>query len=170
MMHYSGYYPLDVVNGPGVRVSLFVSGCSHACEGCYNRSTWSFKAGQPFDLLAEERLMADLADQRVVRQGLSLSGGDPLHPRNLPSVLRLAARVRRELPDKDIWCWTGYRLEELNAEQQQLLPLLDVLIDGRFEQRLKTNRLAWRGSSNQRLLYRTEFGTQLACGLHHHSE
>ncbi|HGM7059410.1 TPA: anaerobic ribonucleoside-triphosphate reductase-activating protein [Serratia marcescens] len=148
-MNYHQYYPIDVVNGPGTRCTLFVAGCVHQCPGCYNKSTWRLNSGQPFTPALEDRIIADLNDTRVPRQGLSLSGGDPLHPSNVPSILKLVKRVRAECPGKDIWLWTGYRLAELDAQQMQVVDRINVLIDGKFVQDLKDPALIWRGSSNQ---------------------
>jgi len=148
-MNYSQYYPIDVVNGSGTRCTLFVSGCEHQCRGCYNQATWSPSSGQLFDQAMADTIIADLKDFRIRRQGLSLSGGDPLHPANLDTILALVKRVKDECPDKDIWCWTGYTLDELNEKQQQIVKFIDVLIDGKFEQELADAKLVWRGSSNQ---------------------
>lgn len=148
-MNYHQYYPVDVVNGPGTRCTLFVSGCVHQCPGCYNKSTWRLNSGLPFTQVLEERIIADLQDTQIPRQGLTLSGGDPLHPQNVPDVLRLVKRVRAECPGKDIWLWTGYVLAELTSEQQQVVALINVLVDGKFVQDLKDPALIWRGSSNQ---------------------
>jgi len=147
------YYPVDIVNGPGTRCTLFVAGCEHQCVGCYNKSTWRLNSGHPFTLQMEEQLIADLNDRRIPRQGLSLSGGDPLHPANLPDIFRLVKRVRRDCTGKDIWLWTGYRLAELSDEQRRVVDLLDVLVDGKFVQALKDPALLWRGSSNQIIHY-----------------
>ncbi|MEF3022044.1 anaerobic ribonucleoside-triphosphate reductase-activating protein [Vibrio mimicus] len=148
-MNYHQYYPIDVVNGPGTRCTLFVSGCVHQCKGCYNQSTWSLSSGHPYTQELEDRIIADLNDTRIKRRGLSLSGGDPLHPANLEAVLKLVRRVKEEYPTKDIWLWTGYQLYELNEQQKQILPYLDVLVDGKFEQALADPMLEWRGSANQ---------------------
>ncbi|ENM5743594.1 MULTISPECIES: anaerobic ribonucleoside-triphosphate reductase-activating protein [Vibrio] len=148
-MNYHQYYPIDVVNGPGTRCTLFVSGCEHQCKGCYNQSTWSLSSGHPYTQELEDQIIADLNDTRIKRRGLSLSGGDPLHPANVDAVLRLVRRVKEECPDKDIWLWTGYRLADFNDAQQALLPYLDVLVDGKFEQALADPMLEWRGSANQ---------------------
>ncbi|MFZ7186944.1 anaerobic ribonucleoside-triphosphate reductase-activating protein [Avibacterium avium] len=152
-MNYLQYYPIDIVNGEGTRCTLFVSGCEHACKGCYNQKSWSFSAGVPFDKAMEDQIIRDLQDQRIKRQGLSLSGGDPLHPRNVPTLLALVKRVKRECPDKDIWLWTGYKLAELNDLQRQMLPYIDVLIDGKFIKEQADPSLIWRGSANQ-MIYR----------------
>lgn len=148
-MNYHQYYAIDVVNGPGTRCTLFVAGCIHQCRGCYNQSTWRLDSGVPFTQEMEDRIIADLQDIRINRQGLSLSGGDPLHPANVPAILKLVQRVRTECPQKDIWLWTGYKREELTPEQQKVVRLLNVLVDGKFEQSLYDPGLIWRGSSNQ---------------------
>lgn len=148
-MNYLQYYPVDIVNGEGTRCTLFVSGCTHGCKGCYNQKSWSFSAGVPFGIEMEEQILKDLKDTRIKRQGLTLSGGDPLHPRNVEALLPLVQRVKRECPDKDIWVWTGYKLEELDEYQRQMLPYIDVLIDGKFIQEQADPSLVWRGSANQ---------------------
>ena len=214
-MNYHQYYPVDIVNGPGTRCTLFVSGCVHECPGCYNKSTWRVNSGQPFTAEMADRIIADLNDTRVKRQGISLSGGDPLHPQNVPeilklvqrihaecpgcynkstwrlnsgmpftaemedkiindlndtrikrqgislsggdplhpqnvpAILKLVKRIRRECAGKDVWVWTGYKLDELNAQQMEVVDLINVLVDGKFVQDLKDPMLIWRGSSNQ---------------------
>lgn len=148
-MNYLQYYPVDIVNGEGTRCTLFVSGCEHGCKGCYNQKSWSFSAGVLFDQAMEDQIIRDLKDTRIKRQGLSLSGGDPLHPRNVPTLLTLVKRIKHECPDKDIWLWTGYKLDDLNEEQKQMLPYIDVLIDGKFIQEQADPSLIWRGSANQ---------------------
>jgi anaerobic ribonucleoside-triphosphate reductase activating protein len=148
-MNYHQYHPIDVVNGPGTRCTLFVSGCEHQCRGCYNQATWSPSSGHPFTQQLEDRIIADLNDSRVKRRGLSLSGGDPLHPQNVAPILKLVERVKSECPDKDIWLWSGYLLGELTEAQQAIVEQVDVLVDGKFEQDLADPALDWRGSSNQ---------------------
>ncbi|WP_369789659.1 anaerobic ribonucleoside-triphosphate reductase-activating protein [Rouxiella sp. WC2420] len=148
-MNYHQYHPIDVVNGPGTRCTLFVSGCVHQCRGCYNQSTWRLDSGLPFTLALENQIIADLQDTAIPRQGLSLSGGDPLHPQNLSAVKRLVQRINCECPGKDIWLWTGYCLNELSLEQWKIVGEISVLIDGRFIQELRDPSLIWRGSSNQ---------------------
>lgn len=152
-MNYSKYYPLDVLNGEGTRCALFVSGCIHHCKGCYNQSTWSPDAGGLFTEQLADQIIEDLNDTRIKKQGLSLSGGDPLHPANTETVLKLVQRVKSECEGKDIWLWSGYLLEELSMAQQQIVALIDVLIDGKFEQDLADPSLKWRGSSNQVIYY-----------------
>ncbi|TDB49186.1 anaerobic ribonucleoside-triphosphate reductase-activating protein [Photorhabdus luminescens] len=148
-MNYHQYYPVDVVNGPGTRCTLFVAGCEHQCPGCYNKSTWRVNSGQPFTQEMEDRVIFDLQDKRIKRQGLSLSGGDPLHPHNSPAILKLVKRVKAECSDKDIWLWTGYLLRELSEIQREIVSYINVLVDGKFIQDLYEPGLLWRGSHNQ---------------------
>lgn len=148
-MNYHQYYPVDVVNGPGTRCTLFVSGCEHQCRGCYNQSTWHTDSGHPFTQVMEDQIIADLNDPRIRRRGLSLSGGDPLHPANVSAILALVKRVKAECPGKDIWLWTGYTLAELTPEQQAVIPYIDALVDGKFVQEQADPGLVWRGSANQ---------------------
>lgn len=152
-MNFHKYYPVDVINGEGTRCTLFVSGCIHQCRGCYNQTTWKIDSGIPYTEADEQRIIDDLNDLDIKRQGLSLSGGDPLHPANIPPVLKLVKRVKSECPGKDIWLWTGYEKSSLTLEQQEIVSYIDVLIDGKFELDHKDPSLKWRGSSNQ-IIYR----------------
>ncbi|QFI38357.1 anaerobic ribonucleoside-triphosphate reductase-activating protein [Moritella marina ATCC 15381] len=151
-MHYSQYYPVDVINGPGTRVTLFVSGCEHQCKGCYNQSTWSPRNGSVFTQAMEDKIINDLNDPRIRRKGLSLSGGDPLYPSNLDCILKLVKRVKKECVGKNIWLWTGYTIEQLTPEQKRIMQYVDYLVDGKFEQQLSDPALKFRGSSNQRII------------------
>ena len=148
-MNYSRYYPVDAINGEGTRCTLFVAGCEHKCRGCYNKSTWSVDAGEPFSEALAIQIVKDLNDKRIHRQGLSISGGDPLHPNNVNTVLALIQKVKDECIGKDIWLWSGYTLKELEPVQQEVVDLVDVFIDGKFEPELADAKLAFRGSSNQ---------------------
>lgn len=148
-MNYHKYYPIDVVNGPGTRCTLFVAGCEHQCRGCYNQSTWRVDSGFPFTQELEDHIIENLNDTRIKRRGLSLSGGDPLHPQNLDAVLKLVKRVKSECEGKDIWIWTGYVLSELSAKQQEVVSYADALVDGKYVEELRDPALTWRGSSNQ---------------------
>jgi anaerobic ribonucleoside-triphosphate reductase activating protein len=144
-MNYDRYYTCDVVNGEGIRLTLFVTGCTHACPGCYNRSTWDRKAGRPFTAAVRDEIL----DQCARHDGLSLSGGDPLHPHNRAAVLDLCRAFKARYPDKDIWLWTGFSYEEVCA--LPVMAYLDVVIDGRYREDLPTVK-PWRGSDNQRLI------------------
>jgi anaerobic ribonucleoside-triphosphate reductase activating protein len=148
-MNYDRYYTHDVVNGEGLRVTLFVTGCAHACEGCYNRSTWNRQSGRPFTSDVQEALLASC----VAHDGLSLTGGDPLFPRNRDSILALCRAFKYRYPDKDIWMWTGYLFEEVQG--LAVMDFVDVLIDGKFQADNPTVK-PWRGSDNQRLFRVTE--------------
>lgn len=150
--HVGDYKPFVMVDGEGVRCSLYVSGCLFACEGCFNEAVWSFRYGTPYTAELEDRILADLAQPYV--QGLTLLGGEPFL--NTGVCLEVVGRMRRDLGrTKDLWAWSGYTFEELLADSEDKLALLrevDVLVDGRFRQDLKDLRLQFRGSSNQRLI------------------
>ncbi|OUQ76011.1 anaerobic ribonucleoside-triphosphate reductase activating protein [Flavonifractor sp. An100] len=154
-MNYGDIRPIDVANGPGVRVSLFVSGCTHCCEGCFNPETWDFQYGKPFGPEQETEILKHLSKPYI--KGLSLLGGEPFHPKNQQAVLELVEKVRAAYPQKDIWCYTGYLFEELAAgrvgeQSRALLEELDVLVDGPFVLAQKSLSLRFRGSENQRLI------------------
>ncbi|MBR4652156.1 MAG: anaerobic ribonucleoside-triphosphate reductase activating protein [Kiritimatiellae bacterium] len=157
-MNYSGIIGSDIANGEGVRVSLFVSGCTHRCKGCFNPETWSFAAGEPFTENTQDFIIEQLSHDWV--QGLSLLGGEPMEPENQRALVPFLRRVRAELPGKDVWCYTGCVLEdELLAESHwrtevtdEMLSMIDVLVDGPFIEELKNVSLKFRGSSNQRIL------------------
>ena len=145
------YKAFNFVDGEGVRNSLYVSGCMFHCEGCYNAATWSFNAGIPYTKELEEQIMADLAQPYV--QGLTLLGGEPFL--NTGILLPLVKRIRKELPEKDIWSWTGYTWEEMMLEtpdKLELLSLIDILVDGRYDKSKRNLMLQFRGSSNQRII------------------
>lgn len=147
-MKYSQIRSLDIANGPGCRVSIFVSGCEHRCKGCFNPATWNFDFGKEF---TEDTLrgILKLAKPDYI-SGLSILGGEPLHPRNIAEVCRLARRFKEAYPEKDIWLWTGYQLEDIfeNLVDSEI----DVVVDGKFVEELKDLRLKYRGSSNQRVI------------------
>jgi len=154
-MNYADIKKVDVANGPGVRVSLFVSGCTHHCKECFNPETWDFGFGSPFGESEMEKILS-LLDKEHIR-GLSLLGGEPFEPENQESVLELVKRVRERLPEKTIWCYSGYLFEELSngkvgQHSRELLEKLDVLVDGPFVLEKKDLGLRFRGSSNQRII------------------
>lgn len=159
-MNYSNIKCPDIANGLGCRATLFVSGCQFQCKGCFNAEAWDFTAGKPYTKEVEDHMM-DLLQPNYI-QGLSVLGGEPLNPRNIATVLSLVERVRRELPEKDVWIYTGYRWEALmhlikhgstfGQNLEKLLPLIDVLVDGLFVEDKKDISLNFRGSSNQRLI------------------
>ena len=147
-MNCAGIKKVDIANGPGVRVSLFVSGCRNHCPGCFNPETWDFDYGDPFTDKTEEELIKALRPSWI--QGLSILGGDPMEPENQKALLPLLRRVKEELPEKDVWLYTGYRLESVSSSP--LLDLVDVIVDGPFIEAEKDISLAFRGSRNQRII------------------
>lgn len=156
-MNYANIKKTDVANGPGVRVSLFVSGCRRHCPECFNPETWSFSYGAPYTQQTEDEIIELLRPHYIA--GLSLLGGEPMEPENQPDLLRLVQRVRRELPDKTIWCYSGSQLERdilpmarQSETTMQLLEHIDVLVDGEFVVEQKNLRIRFRGSENQRIL------------------
>ena len=147
-MNYSGLKKTDIANGPGVRVSLFVSGCRNHCSGCFNPETWDFNYGDPYTEKTEEEIIRALSPPWI--QGFSLLGGEPMEPENESILRQLLSRIRVELPDTDIWLYTGYRVEQVIGST--LLKLVDVVVDGPFEEEEKDISLSFRGSRNQRIL------------------
>lgn len=157
-MNYCEIKNCDIADGPGVRVTLFVSGCTNHCEGCFQPETWDFNYGKPFTREVEDRLIELLEPHYIA--GLTLLGGDPFEPSNQAALLPFVKRVRETYPEKTIWAYTGFTFEELTTDgshprcqaTDELLSLIDVLVDGRFVLKLKDLRLRFRGSSNQRLI------------------
>lgn len=154
-MNYATIKNCDIANGPGVRVSLFVSGCTHRCPGCFNEVAWDFQYGQPF---TEETIgsVIEMLRPSYIR-GLTLLGGEPFEPRNQADVVKLLRRVRQEFPEKSIWAFSGYLFEEdmlsgRIGDLTEYLHYLDVLVDGPFIQAKKNLSLRFRGSENQRII------------------
>lgn len=157
-MNFCAIKPTDIANGRGVRVSLFVSGCSHHCPGCFNASTWDFNAGQPFMEETAEYILGLLKPDYI--NGLSLLGGEPFEPVNQRALLPLIREFKKRFPEKDIWAYSGYVYDRdlvpggrAHCEvTDEILDSLAVLVDGPFIERLKDISLKFRGSSNQRLI------------------
>lgn len=158
-MYYANIKHYDIANGPGVRTSLFVSGCTHRCKNCFNAIAWDFHYGQPFTSATEEEIIQSCEPTYIA--GLTLLGGEPMEPENQEALLPFLRRFRQQCPGKSIWCYSGYTLEQLLGqvparcrckETDALLSLLDVLVDGEFVQELHDITLRFRGSSNQRLI------------------
>ncbi|MCR5271401.1 MAG: anaerobic ribonucleoside-triphosphate reductase activating protein [Lachnospiraceae bacterium] len=156
-MNYGEIKKHDIADGPGVRVSLFVSGCTHHCKGCFNYMTWDFNYGLLYTKETEDSIIEALKPSYI--NGLTLLGGEPFEPENERVLVGLLRRVRNELPDKNIWCYSGYTWEEINGDSrahcevtEEMLSLLDILVDGEFEEDKKELMLKFRGSSNQRIL------------------
>lgn len=157
-MNFATIKKYDVANGPGVRVSLFVSGCGHRCKGCFNAEAWDFAYGSPYTAATEEEILSALSKSYIA--GLSLLGGEPFDPRNQETVYGLLKKVKERFPQKDVWCYTGYTLETDLQEggaaftpfTKDMLARIDVLVDGEFVEALKDIKLRFRGSSNQRII------------------
>ena len=157
-MNYAVIKKFDIANGEGVRVSLFVSGCTHHCEGCFNPETWNFCYGREFTSETEKELLNALSPDFI--NGLTLLGGEPFAPQNQRALVPFLKKVREQYPKKKIWCYTGYLFdEELLKDSRarcevtdEMLSMIDVLVDGEFRQELKNITLRFRGSENQRII------------------
>ena len=153
-MNYAAIKPWDIANGPGVRVSLFVSGCTHHCKDCFNPEAWDFDYGEPFDRAVMERIVTMMQPQYI--RGITYLGGEPFDPHNQPALLALTRKLRARMPEKSIWAFTGYvydrNLPRVAGVTDALLAGLDVLVDGPFIAERKNLSLRFRGSENQRLI------------------
>lgn len=147
-MNYGRIKKNDIANGPGVRVSLFVSGCRNHCPGCFNPETWDFNYGEPFTKKTGKEIIKALRPSWI--QGLSILGGDPMEPENQRALLPLLKRIKVMLPDKDVWLYTGYTYE--TVKDAEILKWIDVLVDGPFIEAEKDITLTFRGSRNQRII------------------
>lgn len=156
-MNYASIKYCDIANGPGVRTSLFVSGCTHHCKGCFNEMTWDFAYGDPFTEQVAEEILHSIEPEYI--HGLSLLGGEPMEPANQRALLPLLRSFKERFPRKTVWCYSGYTYEQLTGESRarcevtdEMLRLMDVLVDGEFVESLKDISLRFKGSSNQRIL------------------
>ena len=154
-MNYATIKNCDIANGPGVRVSLFVSGCTHRCPGCFNEVAWDFDYGQPFTEETVDSILAMLKPDYI--QGLTLLGGEPFEPQNQGAVVQLLRQIKKAYPNKNIWAFSGYLFEKdilsgRLGDTSEYLSYLDVLVDGPFIQAKKNLSLRFRGSENQRLI------------------
>ena len=157
-MYYGNIKDCDIANGAGVRVSLFVSGCTHHCPDCFQPETWDFSYGKPYTQETQDEIIGLLSKEYI--DGLTLLGGEPFEPENQPELLELLKRVRKELPERNIWAYSGYTFESdmLHGKLSQyestleMLKLIDVLVDGEFKIDQKDIRLKFKGSANQRII------------------
>ncbi|MBQ8395316.1 MAG: anaerobic ribonucleoside-triphosphate reductase activating protein [Clostridia bacterium] len=173
-MNYATIKWTDIANGEGVRVSLFVSGCTHRCKNCFNEVAWDFAYGEPFTEEVETKILDALKSDFIA--GISLLGGEPLEPQNQEALYPFIKKVRETYPQKTIWCYTGFVLDEKNGVlkesrkntpyTQKLIALFDVLVDGAYVEELKDIRLKFRGSSNQRVVNVKETLTKGECVLY----
>lgn len=157
-MNYANIKYNDIANGEGVRVSLFVSGCTHHCKGCFNKETWDFNYGKPFDKEIEDKILKELKPDHI--SGLTLLGGEPMEPANQQALLPFVKRMKQLYPNKTIWCYSGYTMDEelLKPSRahtpwtKEFLTYIDILVDGEFKIDLKDITLRFKGSSNQRII------------------
>ena len=157
-MNYGNIKECDIADGPGVRVTLFVSGCRHHCKGCFNSETWNFQYGVPFTEETQDKILKLLEPGYI--QGFTLLGGEPFEPENQAVLVHLLKKIRETYPQKDIWCFTGFLFDKDIIENMckkwketnELLSYIDVLVDGRFVEELKNLNLKFKGSENQRTI------------------
>lgn len=149
-MKYHNITKCDMNNGDGIRVVLWVSGCTHKCPGCQNPCTWDIDSGEIFGEEAKAEIFEELSKDYI--QGITFSGGDPLHPGNREEIGKLIREIVNKFPEKDIWCYTGFTFEELKRQSLPFLRDIDVLVDGRYVEAVRDITLEWRGSSNQRVI------------------
>ena len=148
-MRYNLIRKMDISNGPGVRVSIFMQGCNFHCKNCFNPETWDFKGGKEFTDDTINKVL-ELSEKDYIK-GLSILGGEPMHPINIDGTTKLAKEFKEKYPDKNIWIWSGYNFEN-DLKDKEVLNYIDVLVDGRYEDELHSPILKWRGSSNQRVI------------------
>ena len=148
-MKYNVVRKMDISNGPGIRVSVFMQGCEFHCKNCFNPETWDFEGGKEFtDDTVNEVL--NLCSQNHIK-GLSILGGEPMHPKNIEATTKLAKAFKEKYPNKNLWVWSGFKFDE-DLKDKEVLNYLDVLVDGRYVDELHNPKLKWRGSSNQRVI------------------
>ena len=150
-MRFSKIKNNDIVNGIGITLSVWTQGCPHHCKGCFNKETWTFNEGNEFTNDDLNYIISNI-DSFNVKRNLSILGGEPLCPENVEGVINLCREFKKVYPDKLIYLWTGYTIEEFNKRQKQVLEYVDFIIDGKFEEAKKNLNLKLRGSSNQRIL------------------
>ena len=148
-MRYNKIRKMDISNGPGIRVSIFMQGCAFNCKNCFNPETHDFNGGEEFTDKTLERIISLCANENVV--GLSILGGEPMHPKNIDGTMRLAKAFKEKYPDKTVWAWTGYLFDEYLSDKE-VCRYLDVVVDGQYVEELHNPSLKWKGSSNQRVI------------------
>lgn len=148
-MRYNKIRKMDISNGPGIRVSIFMQGCAFNCKNCFNPETHDFNGGEEFTDKTIERIILLCGNENVV--GLSVLGGEPMHPKNIDGTMRLAKAFKEKYPDKTVWAWTGYLFDRY-LSNKEVCKYLDVVVDGQYVEELHNPSLKWKGSSNQRVI------------------
>lgn len=148
-MRYNTIRKMDIANGPGVRVSVFMQGCAFHCKNCFNSETWDFEGGKEFNQDTINEVL-NLCDQDYIK-GLSILGGEPMHPKNIEATTRLAKAFKEKYPKKNLWVWSGFKFDQ-DLKDKEVLKYIDVLVDGQYQDDLHDFTLKWRGSSNQRVI------------------
>ena len=148
-MRYNLIRGMDISNGPGVRVSIFMQGCSFHCKNCFNQETWDFEGGKEFNDDTINKVL-ELCNKKHIK-GLSILGGEPMHPSNIEGTTKLAKAFKEKFPDKNLWVWSGYKFDE-DLKDKEVVKYIDVLVDGTYKDELHDFNLKWKGSSNQRVI------------------
>ena len=148
-MKYNIVRKMDISNGPGVRVSVFMQGCEFHCKNCFNPETWSFENGKEFTQGTIDEVL-NLCDQDYIK-GLSILGGEPMHPKNIDGTTKLAKAFKEKYPNKNLWVWSGFKFDE-DLKDKEVMKYVDVLVDGRYVDEMHNPNLKWRGSTNQRVI------------------
>ena len=148
-MRYNLIREMDIANGPGIRVSIFMQGCEFNCKNCFNPETHDFNGGKEFNEQTIQNVLNASSKDYIV--GLSILGGEPMHPKNIEATTTLAKKFKKIYPEKTIWAWTGYKFEDY-LKDKEVINYIDVLVDGQYQEELRNPNLKWRGSSNQRVI------------------
>ena len=148
-MRYNKIRKMDIANGPGVRVSIFEQGCAFNCKNCFNPETHDFNGGKEFDDSTMDRIIELCDDDNI--KGLSILGGEPLHPKNIEGTTKIAKTFKEKFPNKDLWVWSGFNYDK-DLKGKEVLKYVDVLVDGQYVDALRNPSLQWKGSSNQRVI------------------
>ena len=148
-MKYNTLRKMDISNGPGVRVSVFMQGCEFHCKNCFNKETWDFEGGNEFNEETINKVL-ELSGKDYIK-GLSILGGEPMHPKNIAATTALAKAFKTKYPEKNVWVWSGFKFDD-DLKEKEALKYIDVLVDGRYVEELHNPTLKWKGSSNQRVI------------------
>ena len=149
-MRYNKIRKMDISNGPGVRVSIFMQGCEFHCKNCFNAETWTFKGGKEFTDETINRVL-ELSEKDYVA-GLSILGGEPMHPKNIDGTIELSREFKKKFPKKTVWVWSGFLYDDIMERNKEVFDYIDVLVDGQYDDSLHNPTLQWKGSSNQRVI------------------